>query len=922
MKENLEQNVMDYLVSCMEKGEYAQLGAVRCARALGLSRVDVSACMNQMNEKKKLLRILSRPYLYLPVFWLEEHGLNPEKKDYASFRQLEAEWNARKSTGSAGDPFDRLVGSHHSLKLMITQIKAAISYPPSGLPLLLKGATGTGKSYMAKLAFEWAKAQGLLAEDAQFVQLNCSEYANNPELLNASLFGYVKGAFTGAEKDTSGLAALADGSILFLDEVHNLSPQSQEKLFHLMDQGIYHMMGDNENFYHSKCRMIFATTEDPDQVLLRTLLRRIPILIEVPSLKERGKRERIALIARLIEQEQKRLKRPIYLSGSVYDLLLQAEIPGNIGQLKSIIQFCCVNALFEADEQIRINLHHIPYHLVASRNLSGSFSPNVLEFYTVDQLLQLYDRDQQSIRISSQILEAWTTRQPSVPNASIIMQMQTLLRKHLDERADQSGQADQSYYWTALHQAFSLLQSSRPDRYESSNRLLALASLLQEISLNEVEYRNWSLAHEEECLALLDFLEKCYFKPFRMTQEICLFLQSALELNIYTMVMILLFLYLLDPIEQDVYKGRAVLIVAHGFSTASSIADAANQLLGNTIFDAIDMPVTSSIKEVIDKVQCYVNRFPHLEELILLVDMGSLETILDGLQDLGCSIGLIDRVSTSIALEVGGYLARGEELEKMLAQTCSLSGSSYRMKVFEKKMPAIICSCASGIGTAKRLASLLESSLPEHCDLRILTVSYPALLEKQETSPLFQEWDIRCLIGTLDPGLKKTEFISVEDLVIKDRFFKLEACLKDILEPAQSIQFQENLLKNFSLYNLMSELTVLNPQKLLEQITPCVEKLQEALHRTLSSMTCIGLYIHISCMIERIAFSHLHESYESLQEETLSSPDRTEFLQLCRDALHPLEKQYGVKIPDREINYIYEYIIHDNQHDNTETAEF
>ena len=136
---------------------------------------------------------------------------------------------------------------------------------------------------MAKLAFEWAKEQGLLAEDAQFVQLNCSEYANNPELLNASLFGYVKGAFTGAEKDTSGLAALADGSILFLDEVHNLSPQSQEKLFHLMDQGIYHMMGDNENFYHSKCRMIFATTEDPDQVLLRTLLRRIPILIEVPS---------------------------------------------------------------------------------------------------------------------------------------------------------------------------------------------------------------------------------------------------------------------------------------------------------------------------------------------------------------------------------------------------------------------------------------------------------------------------------------------------------------------------------------------------------------------------------------------------------------------------------------------------------------
>lgn len=162
---------------------------------------------------------------------------------------------------------------------------------------------------MAALAYDWAKQKGLLKEGAQFVQLNCSEYANNPELLNASLFGYVKGAFTGADKDTSGLAALADGGILFLDEVHNLSAQSQEKLFHLMDQGIYHQMGDNENTLYSHCRMIFATTEDPDQVLLRTLMRRIPIVIEIPSLKERGRRERIALIARLIEQEQKRLNR-------------------------------------------------------------------------------------------------------------------------------------------------------------------------------------------------------------------------------------------------------------------------------------------------------------------------------------------------------------------------------------------------------------------------------------------------------------------------------------------------------------------------------------------------------------------------------------------------------------------------------------
>ena len=78
-----------------------------------------------------------------------------------------------------------------------------------------------------------------------FVQVNCSEYANNPELLTANLFGYKKGAFTGADSDNLGLLHFADGGVLFLDEVHCLNAECQEKLFLYMDQGIYHLVGDN-----------------------------------------------------------------------------------------------------------------------------------------------------------------------------------------------------------------------------------------------------------------------------------------------------------------------------------------------------------------------------------------------------------------------------------------------------------------------------------------------------------------------------------------------------------------------------------------------------------------------------------------------------------------------------------------------------
>ena len=85
---------------------------------------------------------------------------------------------------------------------------------------------------IANLCYEYAKHHHIIKENAKFLSVNCSEYANNPELLTANLFGYVKGAYTGAEENQDGLIALADGGILFLDEVHCL-----KALYDLHDNG-------------------------------------------------------------------------------------------------------------------------------------------------------------------------------------------------------------------------------------------------------------------------------------------------------------------------------------------------------------------------------------------------------------------------------------------------------------------------------------------------------------------------------------------------------------------------------------------------------------------------------------------------------------------------------------------------------------
>ena len=131
--------------------------------------------------------------------------------------------------------FASMIGFNGGLKAQIHQAKAAVTYPPNGLHTLIIGPSGSGKTFLAENMYRYAVQQKLLAPDAPFVAFNCADYADNPQLLNSQLFGYVRGAFSGATSTRSGLVDKADGGILFLDEIHRLSGEGQEMLFYLLD---------------------------------------------------------------------------------------------------------------------------------------------------------------------------------------------------------------------------------------------------------------------------------------------------------------------------------------------------------------------------------------------------------------------------------------------------------------------------------------------------------------------------------------------------------------------------------------------------------------------------------------------------------------------------------------------------------------
>ena len=99
----------------------------------------------------------------------------------------------------------------------------------------------------------------ILAPDAPFNIFNCAQYANNPELLSSNLFGHSKGAFTGAVCDTKGILAASDGGILFLDEVHRLNFENQEKIIYFsLIKEYFEKFGENAVWQKSQCQNYYG----------------------------------------------------------------------------------------------------------------------------------------------------------------------------------------------------------------------------------------------------------------------------------------------------------------------------------------------------------------------------------------------------------------------------------------------------------------------------------------------------------------------------------------------------------------------------------------------------------------------------------------------------------------------------------------
>ncbi len=267
-----------------------------------------------------------------------------------------------------------IIGRHPKMRQIHNIIRTAA---PSDASVLIEGESGTGKELIAA-AFHFQSGRA----ERPFMRINCAAIPH--ELIESELFGYRKGAFTGADRDKRGLIEATAGGTLLLDEIAEMPIHLQSKLLRVLQERKLRRLGDEEEI-KVDFRLVSSTNRDTAQMIREGMLRndlyfRIStIKVKTPPLRERL--DDIALLAnRFLQHYSEKYKKRIReISPPVFALLMRYEWPGNVRELESVIEHA---VLFATEE--KLTPEDLPEQLHAAEE--GEFRCVIPPYFTMEDI--------------------------------------------------------------------------------------------------------------------------------------------------------------------------------------------------------------------------------------------------------------------------------------------------------------------------------------------------------------------------------------------------------------------------------------------------------------------------------------------------------------------------------------------------------
>lgn len=825
----------------------------------------------------------------------------------------------------AQDEFFFTIGQDGSLKKQVNEAKAAVLYPSNGLHTLLLGPTGTGKSFFAERMFEYAKEQEAFAQDASFVVFNCAEYAENPQLILSQLFGHKKGAFTGADRDKRGLVEQAAGGMLFLDEIHRLPPEGQEMLFLLMDKGVYRRLGETDNQNSAKLMIVGATTESKDTSLLQTFLRRMPMVIHLPALRDRPIEERIQLIHHFFAMEEEKTRLNIHLHADVIRRLTSYLCPGNVGQLHSDIQLICAKSYLRyrvaKKDALWIEAVDLPQYI------SGSFSSkreqdyvNFMlkgqEYYTIDSSRGGEGIAKYGDSVYKEIDEKYYQfRQENKNSAELNRQLEGIVNSYIQSLLQQNVSSDKTgmkmlddidpAIRVAVDDALSFAQIKLERPISAKVRI----GLMLHVDSMLARLREGRPMPDEGATAAFSGLVSSHTAEYRVARQMIRLLESELDITVPPRELEIITLFLSSLDEDQEYSKVGIVILAHGNSTASSMAELANSLFQTTICRSIDMPLGTSVEKTLELAIKEAQLADEGKGVLFLVDMGSLATFAERVEEhCGITVRSVEMVTTITVIEaVRKALVKGMDIDRIMESVCRIG--EYRMSdPPNSEMPkSIIVTCISGIGAAVKIGNMIKEYLKQRQIINV-EIQHMNISDKQQSSAQVFQRDLTNVIavaGTVDLKLEHIPYISVEEIVAGDGLSLLEslfhsgATARDVSE--QGLHKDIYILVT----TLEKMLDFLSPEKVVRITSEAYQKICDSLALPDDRAVLSRFVIHCSCMAERLIRGEVLP-YNGLED---FKNFHSNVFGAISEGLEIFEEIFSIKTPDTEIAYLAELFL-------------
>src|SRR3954466_5464079 len=265
-----------------------------------------------------------------------------------STQSLQRQNIAFRRDAAGHNSLENIVGSSPAMEKLKQTVRTVAT---TASTVLIQGESGTGKELVARAVHTCS-----LRASEPFVSINCGAFPET--LLESELFGYVKGAFTGANTNKNGLFEVANGGTIFLDEISEMTLAMQVKLLRVLQERCLRPVGGT-NEVQIDVRVIAATNKSLDDLVADNLFRedlyyRLSVIpVEVPPLRDR--REDIPLLANhfLKKYVPAAGKSIVRISSDAQKMLASYEWPGNVRQLENTIERAVA---MEATEELHVDL--------------------------------------------------------------------------------------------------------------------------------------------------------------------------------------------------------------------------------------------------------------------------------------------------------------------------------------------------------------------------------------------------------------------------------------------------------------------------------------------------------------------------------------------------------------------------------------